>query len=204
MNTVSRCSRTSSTATSVSTLLTDLADIWSGKVGDSQQALYALEQASELKPDDHQLQHKMLQLYQKTDQWDRMVDVLQRIAEADPKPERRARYLFTMAQVYRDKLNDPYHAAELFDEALDLNPDYLDAFKRIDKVYTGLKDWGKLERAYRKMIHRVVGKGNTELEYNLWHALGLIYRDRLNDHGQGGGRVHRRDRHQAGRWPRIT
>ncbi len=162
-------------------LLTDLADIWADRVGDSMRALQSLEQAAELQPDDHQLQHKMLALYQKTDQWDRMVEVLQKIAEADPKPDRRARYLFTMAQVYRDKLNDPYHAAELFDEALDLNPSYLDAFKRIDKVYTSLKDWGKLERAYRKMIHRVVGKGNTELEYNLWHALGLIYRDRLSD-----------------------
>jgi tetratricopeptide (TPR) repeat protein len=86
-----------------------------------------------------------------------------------------------MAQLYRDKLNDPYHSAELFDEALDLNPDYLDAFKRIDKVYTQLKDWAKLERAYRKMIFRVAGKGKADLEYNLWHALGLIYRDRLGD-----------------------
>ncbi|MEZ4440288.1 MAG: tetratricopeptide repeat protein [Polyangiaceae bacterium] len=162
-------------------LLQDMADIWAEKVGDKMQALHAYEQAADIQPDDHQTMHKMLALYQQTDQWDRMVDVLQRIAEGDPKPERRARYLFTMAQVYRDKLNDPYHAAELFDEALDLNPDYLDAFKRIDKVYTSLKDWGKLERAYRKMIHRIVGKGKTDLEYNLWHALGLIYRDRIND-----------------------
>ncbi|MEM1029422.1 MAG: tetratricopeptide repeat protein [Myxococcota bacterium] len=162
-------------------LLLDLGDTWSDRVGDPQQALYAYESASELKPDDHPLMHKMLPLYQKTNQWDRMVEVLQRIAEGDPKPDRRARYLFTMGQIYRDKLEEPYSAADLFDEALDLNPGYLDAFKRIDKLYTQLKDWGKLERAYRKMIHRVVGKGNPDLEYNLWHALGLIYRDRIGD-----------------------
>ena len=165
-------------------LLVELAEIWATKVGDAQQGLNAYEQALDVKPDDHQLQHRMLQLYQKTGQWQQVVDILQQIAERDPVPERRARYLFTMAQAHRDKLNDPYRAAELFDEALDLNPDYLDAFKRIDKLYTGLKDWGKLERAYRKMIHRVAGQGKTELEYNLWHALGLIYRDRLQDGGR--------------------
>jgi hypothetical protein len=28
------------------------------------------------------------------------------------------------------------------------------------------------------MLHRIVGKGNTELEFSLWHTLGIIYRDR--------------------------
>jgi tetratricopeptide (TPR) repeat protein len=158
-----------------------LGDIYAEKVGDPNQALVAFEAASEIKPDDHLLLHKMLQLYQKVNAWEKVVDALQRIAEADPNPERRSRYLFTMGQAYRDKLDDPYHAAELFDEALDLNPEYLEAFKRVDKIFTGLKDWAKLERAYRKMIHRLVGRGKTEVEYSLWHALGLIYRDRLQD-----------------------
>ncbi|MGC4066077.1 MAG: hypothetical protein QM784_15780 [Polyangiaceae bacterium] len=30
------------------------------------------------------------------------------------------------------------------------------------------------------MIHRVAGKGNVTLEHQLWHQLGLVYRDRLN------------------------
>ncbi|MBW2524919.1 MAG: tetratricopeptide repeat protein [Deltaproteobacteria bacterium] len=162
-------------------LFLELGDIYADKVGDPVQAVNAFEEASQLKPDDHVLLHKMLQLYQKTSQWEEVVHCLQRIAEADPKPERRSRYLFTMAQAYRDKLNDPYHAAELFDEALDLNPEYLEAFKRIDKIFTSLKDWAKLERAYRKMIHRLVGRGKTDVEFSLWHALGLIYRDRLQD-----------------------
>jgi tetratricopeptide (TPR) repeat protein len=162
-------------------LLQDLGNLWAEKVGDPQQALSAFEQAADLKPDDHLLLHRMLQLYQKVEAWERVVETIQRIAESDPKPERRARYLFTMGQAYRDKLDNPYQAAELFDEALDLDPSYLDAFKRIDKIYTQVRDWAKLERAYRKMIFRIAGKGKPDLEYNLWHALGLIYRDRLGD-----------------------
>ena len=73
-------------------------------------------------------------------------------------------------------------AVELFNEALDLNPSFLEAFERINKILTAQKDWKQLERAYRKMLHRVAGKGNTDLEYNLWHNLGLIYRDRLERH----------------------
>ncbi|MBI4701491.1 MAG: tetratricopeptide repeat protein [Deltaproteobacteria bacterium] len=162
-------------------LLSDLATAYSDRVGDAVKSLQAYECALDLRPDDHLLQHKMLQLYQQTQQWDRVVDILQRIAEADPKPDRRSRYLFTMAQVYRDKLDDPYHAAELFDEALDLNPEYLEAFERLDKIYSSQNDWNKLERAYRKMIHRIHGQNKTDLEFKLWHALGFVYRDRLAD-----------------------
>jgi tetratricopeptide (TPR) repeat protein len=125
--------------------------------------------------------HKLLQLYQKTQQWAQMVDTLQRIADIEPQPERKSKYLFTMAQLYRDKLDDQMRAVDLFNESLDLNPGYLDAFERINKILTALKEWKQLERAYRKMLHRVAGKGNTDLEFSLWHALGLIYRDRLED-----------------------
>jgi len=31
------------------------------------------------------------------------------------------------------------------------------------------------------MIHRVAGKGKIDLEFNLWHQLGLVYRDRLSN-----------------------
>ncbi len=162
-------------------LLVELSDIWADKVGDPVQALNALEQAADLHPEDHQLQHKLLALYQKTSRWEKVVSTLQRIAEGDPNPQRRARYLFTMAQVYRDKLEDVYQAVALFEEALDLNPEYIDAFQRIDKLLTQANDFAKLERSYRKMIFRVAGKGNAQLEYSLWHALGLIYRDKIRD-----------------------
>jgi tetratricopeptide (TPR) repeat protein len=88
-----------------------------------------------------------------------------------------------MAQLYRDKENDQDRAVELFNQALDLNPTFLEAFERINKILTGRKDWKELERAFRKMLKRLAPTSgqNADLEFNLWHNLGLIYRDRLHD-----------------------
>jgi hypothetical protein len=96
---------------------------------------------------------------------------------------RKSKFIFTMAQIFRDKEGDPDRAVELFNDALDLNPGYLEAFERINKILTTAKDWKALERAYRKMLRRLssANAGNPDLEYNLWHQLGIIYRDRLQE-----------------------
>ena len=162
-------------------MLQDIANVWIDKENNAQKGIEALEEALDLEPQDHKLLHRLLELYGKSQNWERMCDVLQRIADLEMQPERKSRYLYTMAQLYRDKLEDQMRAVDLFNEALDLNPGYLEAFERINKILTSLKEWKQLERAYRKMLHRVAGKGNNDLEHSLWHALGLIYRDRLND-----------------------
>jgi len=164
-------------------MLQDIANVWIDRENNPPKGLEALEEALDLEPQDHKLLHRLLDLYGKTHQWERMVDILQRIADLEMQPDRKSRYLYTMAQIYRDKLEDQMRAVDLFNEALDLNPGYLEAFERINKILTSLKEWKQLERAYRKMLHRVAGKGNNDLEYSLWHALGLIYRDRLTDQG---------------------
>ena len=160
-------------------ILNEIGDIWSDREKNPQKAIDALEEARDLKPQDHVLLHKLLQLYQSAADWQKMVDTLQSIAEHEEKREIKARYIFTQAQIYRDKIEDLDRAVELFNESLDLNPSYLEAFERINKVLTQQKNWKQLERAYRKMLHRIAGKGNADLEHTLWHQLGLIYRDRL-------------------------
>ncbi|MCC6214783.1 MAG: tetratricopeptide repeat protein [Polyangiaceae bacterium] len=160
-------------------ILVELGEIWSKKEKAPAKAIEALEEARELKPQDHVLLHRLLELYQESKDWQRVVDTIQAIADLEQRPEIKSRYFFTMAQLYRDKIEDFDRAVELFNEALDLNPTYLEAFERINKVLTAQKAWKQLERAYRKMIHRIAGKGNADLEYQLWHQLGLIYRDRL-------------------------
>jgi tetratricopeptide (TPR) repeat protein len=160
-------------------ILNEIGDIWAEREKNPQKAIEALEEARDLKPVDHVLLHKLLQLYQQASDWQKMVDTLASIAEMEERPEIKARYVFTQAQIYRDKIEDSDRAVELFNDALDLNPSYLESFERINKILTQQRNWKQLERSYRKMLHRIAGKGNAELEFTLWHQLGLVYRDRL-------------------------
>ncbi len=166
-------------------LLVEIGDIWSEKEKNPHKATETYEEALELEPKNHVLLHKLLQLYQATSNWPKMIESLQTLAELETHAERKSKYIYTMAQIYRDKEEDLDRAVECFNETLDLNPLFLEAFERINKILTQRKDWKQLERAFRKMLHRVAGKGNSDLEYNLWHNLGLIYRDRLGDLSPG-------------------
>lgn len=161
-------------------MLCEVGDIWAEKEKNLPKAVETLEEALELRPDSHVLLHKLLGLHTSTKNYQRMIDIIQTIADMEIDPGRKARYMYTMAQLYRDQ-QEMGRAVELFNEALDLNPDFLEAFERINKILTAQKDWKQLERSFRKMIHRIAGKGKTDLEYNLWHNLGVVYRDRLAD-----------------------
>ncbi|MGA7120327.1 MAG: tetratricopeptide repeat protein, partial [Polyangiaceae bacterium] len=164
-------------------LLNEIADVWNDQDKNPRKAIEALEEAREIQPSNPGLLHKLIALYQATENWSKMIDTLQAIADSEKDPGRKSKFLYTMAQLYRDKEGDQDKAVELFSEALDLNPQYLEAFERINKLLTTKKDWKGLERAFRKMLRRMstANVSNPELEFNLWHNLGLIYRDRLRD-----------------------
>ena len=164
-------------------MLLEIGDIWADNDKNPGRAIEAFEEAKDLKPTDLPLLNKLLTLYPQAEMWSKMIDTIQGIADLEKDTVRKSKFIFTIAQLYRDKENDLERAVELFNEALDLNPQYLEAFERINKILTTQKDWKALERAFRKMLRRLstAGTQNADLEWNLWHNLGLIYRDRLQD-----------------------
>ena len=112
-------------------ILGEIADIWQDNDKNPTKAIEALEEAKDLQPENRPLLNKMLPLYEATQNWTRMIETIQAIADMEKDNARKSKFVFTMAQLYRDKENDPERAVELFNEALDLNPQYLEAFERI-------------------------------------------------------------------------
>ncbi|MCS6900497.1 MAG: tetratricopeptide repeat protein, partial [Myxococcales bacterium] len=162
-------------------ILLEIADVWEKNEKNAAKALEALEEARDLKPDDHKLLFRMMPLYQEVKNWPRMIDTLQAAIDLDPDPKRKARYYQTQGQIYRDFENDPERALECFNLALDNDPTWLEPFERIAKLLTLQKNWRGLARAYKRLIERISGKGNRDLEFKLFHDLGIIYRDRLQE-----------------------
>lgn len=162
-----------------------MADAWAKRVGDPGQAIAALEEALEGRPGDVGRLHKVLAIAQGASDWPRVLATLERLAAVEPSAIKRARYVFTMGQLLRDALDDPERALGCFERTLDDDPTQLKAFEAIDRYLTSRHDWRRLERAYRKMLHRLStsAQRGTEVEHHLWSALGLIYRDRLQDEG---------------------
>lgn len=123
--------------------------------------------------------HALLVAAQERGDWPGVVALIGRIVEDERDPKRRARYFYSAALIQRDQLADVDAALESFEQALDADPSLLTAFERLTAMLTGAEDWKRLERAHRKMIHRVRGEGDAALGSRLWEALGAIYRDRL-------------------------
>lgn len=155
------------------------ADRWAKDVKDPRRAIAALSALLELDPSDRAVLHEILALRQEVRDFRGVANTIEFIVALDPERQRRAKYLLAAAVVHRDELHDDERALSLFDRALDEDGSLLEAFRAVDALLTRAKDWERLERAYRKMIHRARPLGDANLEFTLWHALGLIYRDRL-------------------------
>jgi len=162
-------------------ILRAAADRWTREVKNPALALDALDGLIALDPSDRRVLHEILAQRQELRDFAGVAHTIERIVSLDPDRSRRAKYLITAARICRDELGDPERAMALFDRALDDDPEALEAFSALDALLTAARDFRRLERAYRKMIHRTRHRGDKALDLRLWHALGLIYRDRLGE-----------------------
>jgi tetratricopeptide (TPR) repeat protein len=164
-------------------VLEQIIEIYKTKLKNPQKAIAAYLEALEIQPESHRLLHDVLDLFTETQQWKKAVEILMRLASLS-SGKAKARYLETAGTITNHQLHSADDAIELFNQALDEDPDNLKTFERIDKILTSKKDWKNQERNYRRMIKRLgaeVPPEKKQTQIALWHALGEIYRSRLKD-----------------------
>ncbi|HEY1695337.1 MAG TPA: hypothetical protein VGG39_24380 [Polyangiaceae bacterium] len=159
----------------------EAADLWEKRANKPLRAAAVLEEALDRDPRDAAVLHRLVALRGATGDWDKLVEVLRMLGDLEKDPARRAKHVYASAGVVREKIGDLRRSARLYEEVLDLDESRLDAFERVVRVLTDLRDWPELELAYRRMLGRVHGGRDRRLEHALHHQLGLVYRDRIGD-----------------------
>ncbi len=176
---------------------------WAEEAGDVERAAAALEAALAIAPADRRLVLDLLRLRELLDDKRGIASAIERLIQLEEEPQRRVRYRLTCAQLYRD-LGDDDAAIAACELALDEDETALVAFRAIEELLRARGDYRALERAYRKMIHRARRQNDANLDFELWHALGVIYRDELHDPSAGieafrmASRVRPDDSHERG------
>ena len=150
---------------------------------DHRAALETLQQAWALRPDDVDLLHEMVEIHSLNGHWSRAVEILERLAQLS-RGEDRARTLVAMANILNYELESPREAVEVYNQALDENPDDVRSFERIQRILSSRQDWRGLTRAYRRMIKRLSPANTSERRarlLTLWYDLGDLCRQELGD-----------------------
>ena len=168
-------------------LLVEAGDLWAQRAHDLEPATHAYEEALRIRPGDHRVLYTLLALYEKLQSWADLARTLRAIADLEDAQEKKAKAVYALAQLVRDKLSNVAWAAQLFEETLELDATRLDAFERIVRIHTERRDWPALEGAYRAMLKRLAADNDrsveedVDLKHAICHQLGLVYRDRLGD-----------------------
>ncbi len=153
------------------------------ELNDQKAARQTFEQALALRPHDPETLHELMEIYTLLEEWVRAVDVLDQLTKSESGKEK-ARYLVAMANILNYELESPVEAVELYNRALDQDPEDRRSFERIERILTSQQDWPELARAYRHMIRRL-GASPPEHQrpwlLGLWRGLAEISRVRQAD-----------------------
>src|SRR5215831_8537895 len=85
-------------------LLDEIGDIYHERLSNPQKAITAYLEALGDKPQDHVVQHKLLDRYSETKQWKKSIEIMLRIIDSEKSAKVRAKYWYTAAVINRDEL----------------------------------------------------------------------------------------------------
>lgn len=162
-------------------LLVDVGELAASKLGDRTQATKSFVAALEERPDDRKLLTKLMQLYSEEKDWNKLVEVVLKLADFVDDPTQKVKYLHTAAMVTARQVGDTAQAAVYFRQVLDLDPKNL---KAIDEFITLEKDAGNFRGVEELLRRRLILAESAEDDAGFIaasDALAELYETRLGE-----------------------
>ena len=147
-------------------------EIRSKHLDDMEGSNQALELAVDLDPSNRSNAERLLALYREREQYGKVVELIARLEEDNWEGEELVTLWLERAQVLHEKLDDKPKAIESYQQALDIDPDQLQAHRALADLYVETRDWQRARETILTVFDRageggLSGPGRTELHRKL-------------------------------------
>lgn len=156
-------------------LLLDIGEIASGKLNDRTQAAKSFVAALEERPDDRRILAKLMQLYSEEKDWNKLVEVVIKLADFVEDPKQRVKYVHTAANLTATQIGDTERALELYEQVLSLDPDFEKASKEALELYLDRKQYAGAEKLLQQKLARATAADDQTAMLAAFSALGDVY-----------------------------
>jgi tetratricopeptide (TPR) repeat protein len=127
--------------------------------------------------------HRLLELATASQNWQEAVDILDKLAEVESDADGRATVRYSAGVILRDHMRMEDQALARFEGALIDNPAHPKALQAMDRILHARGDWHRVADTYRRALGRMDKDRFGPARAALWHALGDVYREHLQDPG---------------------
>jgi tetratricopeptide (TPR) repeat protein len=156
-------------------LLLDIGEIASAKLNDRTQAAKSFVAALEERPDDRRILAKLMQLYSEEKDWNKLVEVVIKLADFVEDPKQRVKYVHTAANLTATQIGDTKRALELYEQVLALEPDFEKASKEALELYLDRKEYAGAEKLLQQKLARATAADDQSGMLAAFSALGDVY-----------------------------
>lgn len=157
-------------------ILLALADAYETQLGDTAQATAAYDQA--LAADERCMEaiDALDRLYRRLQAWDRLVEVLQKKSHIVDDGELAVRLRLQVGELWEQRLGDNDKAVEAFREVLTVDPQNLDAFLALERLY---EKTGRMEQYLDVIEHQLEVTGSEEKRVDLYGRMAQVWEEQF-------------------------
>ena len=154
--------------------LAKMADLAAYRLGDVDNSIELWRRVLDLTGEDSNALHAIESLYEQTERWRDVVDVLERQVMVVDDDVLRAKLYVKMARVWEDRLQKERQALDAWHEVLAIEPDNMPALTAVAAIYEHTEAWEELNDTYERMIHIGINTMSDVELIELWAKRGQL------------------------------
>ena len=162
----------------VTRLRLEIGQIWDLRLFDASAAIASYQAVLEADPSNLPALRALEQLYEKTGQSEKYLEVLEAQLDASPTDAERVSLYERMASAWEERFGKLDRAAEALEKIVALDGRNYGAYRELSRIYYQAGRWEALVETYRNHILNTTDAANR---VDLYCAMGVVYEQQLQD-----------------------